>query len=267
MSAGGDKTMMTGKIGGFLSRHNKFASSAALVLAVAAIFAFVYSPRVVGAAVTERELPVYSVERDGKFVSLSFDAAWGNEDTQMLIDILAKYNVKATFFVVGEWVDKYPESVKALHDAGHEVMNHSDAHPHMAKLTAKQIIDEVNRCSDKIEAVTGVRPTLFRCPYGEYDDNVIGTVNGMGLTAVQWDTDSLDWKKLTAGEIYKRVTSKVQPGSIVLFHNAGLHTPEALPSILEYLLAEGYTVVPISEILLTGDTYIDHTGRQHAASA
>ena len=258
--------MMAGKIGGFLSRHNRFASGTALVLAVAAIFAFIYSPRVVGAAVTERELPVYSVERDGKFVSLSFDAAWGNEDTQMLIDILAKYNVKATFFVVGEWVDKYPESVKALHDAGHEVMNHSDAHPHMAKLTAKQIIDEVNRCSDKIEAVTGVRPTLFRCPYGEYDDNVIGTVNGMGLTAVQWDTDSLDWKKLTAGEIYKRVSSKVQPGSIVLFHNAGLHTPEALPSIIEYLLAEGYTIVPISEILLTGDTYIDHTGRQHAAS-
>ena len=253
MSARGDKFMMAGKIGGFLSRHNRFASGTALVLAVAAIFAFIYSPRVVGAAVTERELPVY--------------AAWGNEDTQMLIDILAKYNVKATFFVVGEWVDKYPESVKALHDAGHEVMNHSDAHPHMAKLTAKQIIDEVNRCSDKIEAVTGVRPTLFRCPYGEYDDNVIGTVNGMGLTAVQWDTDSLDWKKLTAGEIYKRVSSKVQPGSIVLFHNAGLHTPEALPSIIEYLLAEGYTIVPISEILLTGDTYIDHTGRQHAASA
>ena len=257
--------MTTGKTGGFLSRQNKFASGAALVLAVAAIFAFVYSPRVVGAAVTERELPVYSVERDGKFVSLSFDAAWGNEDTQMLIDILAKYGVGATFFVVGEWVDKYPESVKALHDAGHEVMNHSDAHPHMAKLTAKQIIDEVDRCSDKIEAVTGVRPTLFRCPYGEYDDNVIGTVNGMGLTTVQWDTDSLDWKKLTAGEIYKRVSSKVQPGSIVLFHNAGLHTPEALPSIIEYLLAEGYTIVPVSEILLTGDTYIDHAGRQHAA--
>ena len=257
--------MTTGKTGGFLSRQNKFASGAALVLAVAAIFAFVYSPRVVGAAVTERELPVYSVERDGKFVSLSFDAAWGNEDTQMLIDILAKYGVRATFFVVGEWVDNYPESVKALHDAGHEVMNHSDAHPHMAKLTAKQIIDEVDRCSDKIEAVTGVRPTLFRCPYGEYDDNVIGTVNGMGLTTVQWDTDSLDWKKLTAGEIYKRVSSKVQPGSIVLFHNAGLHTPEALPSIIEYLLAEGYTIVPVSEILLTGNTYIDHAGRQHAA--
>lgn len=257
--------MTTGKIGGFLSRQNKFASGAALVLAVAAIFAFVYSPRVVGAAVTERELPVYSVERDGKFVSLSFDAAWGNEDTQMLIDILAKYGVRATFFVVGEWVDKYPESVKALHDAGHEVMNHSDAHPHMAKLTAKQIIDEVDRCSDKIEAVTGVRPTLFRCPYGEYDDNVIGTVNGMGLTTVQWDTDSLDWKKLTAGEIYKRVSSKVQPGSIVLFHNAALHTPEALPTILSCLINDGYTVVPISQLILDAPYTIDHTGRQFPA--
>ena len=189
MSARGDKFMMAGKIGGFLSRHNKFASGTALVLAVAAIFAFIYSPRVVGAAVTERELPVYSVERDGKFVSLSFDAAWGNEDTQMLIDILAKYNVKATFFVVGEWVDKYPESVKALHDAGHEVMNHSDAHPHMAKLTAKQIIDEVNRCSDKIEALTGVRPTLIRCPFGEYDDHVISAIRSIGMEPIQWDVE------------------------------------------------------------------------------
>ena len=197
-----------------------------------------------------------------KLLAITFDDGPGKY-TADLLDGLAERGVHATFFVVGEWVDKYPESVKALHNAGHEVMNHSDAHPHMAKLTAKQIIDEVNRCSDKIEAVTGVRPTLFRCPYGEYDDNVIGTVNGMGLTAVQWDTDSLDWKKLTAGEIYKRVSSKVQPGSIVLFHNAGLHTPEALPDILDYLLGEGYEIVPISKILLTNEeTYIDHTGRQ-----
>ena len=265
MSARGDKFMMAGKIGGFLSRHNRFASGTALVLAVAAIFAFIYSPRVVGAAVTERELPVYSVERDGKFVSLSFDAAWGNEDTQMLIDILAKYNVKATFFVVGEWVDKYPESVKALHDAGHEVMNHSDAHPHMAKLTAKQIIDEVNRCSDKIEAVTGVRPTLIRCPYGEYDDHVISAIRSMGMEPIQWDVDSLDWKDYDAGTICKRVRDKLAPGSIVLFHNAALHTPEALPSVLEHMIREGYTVVPIGQLIYWENYTIDHTGRQFPA--
>ena len=106
-------------------------------------------------------------------LSLTFDAAWGNEDTQQLIDILGKYNIKATFFVVGGWADKYPESVKALRDAGHEVMSHSDSHAHFNSLSTDEIIADLNACGDKIEAVTGVRPTLFRCPYGEYDDHVI----------------------------------------------------------------------------------------------
>lgn len=257
--------MITGRLGGWIKDHEKLISGALLLGTVILIFSFIYSPRIVGAAASQRELPVYSVEREGKYVSLSFDAAWGNEDTQLLIDILGKYGVKATFFVVGQWVDKFPDSVKALHDAGHEVMNHSNLHPHMSKLSAQQVISEVSACSDKIQAVTGVRPTLFRCPYGEYDDNVISTIRGMGMNVIQWDVDSLDWKELSAGEITRRVTGRVGPGSIVLFHNAGLHTPEALPAILDFLVSEGYTVVPISELILTGDTYIDHTGRQHAA--
>ena len=187
---------------------------------------------------------------------------WGNEDTQQLIDILGKYNVKVTFFVVGEWVDKYPESVKALADAGHEIMNHSNDHAHFNSLSAGEIVTDINTCNDKIEAVTGVRPTLFRPPYGEYDDHVITAVRGMGMEPIQWDVDSLDWKELSAAEITQRVTSRVQPGSIVLFHNAALHTPEALPGILEALLQEGYTIVPISQIILNGEYTIDHTGRQ-----
>lgn len=114
---------------------------------------------------------------------------WGNEDTQQLIDILAKYKVTATFFVVGEWVDKFPESVKALADAGHEVMNHSNDHAHMTKLSRQQIITDINTCNDKIEAVTGVRPTLFRPPYGEYDDNVISSIRSIGMEPVQWDVE------------------------------------------------------------------------------
>ena len=257
--------MISGRLVDYVNRHRKMLSFAALPAALALIFGFVYSPRVVGAAATERVLPVYSVERDGRFVSLTFDAAWGNEDTQTLIDILGRYGVKATFFVVGDWVDKYPESVRALHAAGHEVMNHSAKHPHMAKLSAQKIVSEINACSDKIEAVTGVRPTLFRCPYGEYDDNVISTVRSLGMTAIQWDTDSLDWKKLSAEEIAGRVKEKARPGSIVLFHNAGLHTPEALPGIIEFFQSNGYTIVPVSQLILSGDTWIDHTGRQHAA--
>ena len=147
------------------------------------------SPRAVGAAATDRQLPIYCVRRDQKVVSLTFDAAWGNEDTQQLIDILGKYHVKATFFVVGEWVDKYPESVKALHDAGHEVMNHSADHDHFNSLTTEQIVADLNTCNDKIEAVTGVRPTLFRCPYGEYDDHVILATRSIGMEPIQWDVE------------------------------------------------------------------------------
>jgi polysaccharide deacetylase family sporulation protein PdaB len=195
-------------------------------------------------------------------VAISFDAAWGNEDTPKLIDILAKYNVKTTFFVVGFWVDKFPESVKALHDAGHEVMNHSNNHAHFNTLSSDQIVQNISACNDKVAAVTGVKPTLIRLPYGEYNDNVITTVNSMGMYPIQWDVDSLDWKDLSAGEITQRVVSRVKPGSIVLFHNAAKHTPEALPSILESLQGQGYAVVPISQILLKGDYTIDHTGRQ-----
>ena len=248
----------------FIERHKKAASGAALVLAVLLVFAIVNSPAVVGASATRRSLPVYSVERDGKFVALSFDAAWGNEDTEELIEILQKYDVKATFFLVGQWVDKYPESVKQLSDAGMEVMNHSNDHAHFAKLSASEIVENVNACNAKIEAITGVRPTLFRCPYGEYDDNVIETVQGM--EPIQWDVDSLDWKGLDASAITERVIKGVQPGSIVLFHNAAEHTPEALSGIIEQLLADGYTIVPISELLLTGEYSIDHTGRMHPAA-
>ena len=237
--------------------------SAALCLCLTAAILYVVNyPPAVGAAATSRQLPIYCVQRDQKMVAISFDAAWGNEDTQQLIDIMSQYNVKATFFVVGDWVDRYPESVKALHEAGHEIMNHSNTHAHLPQLSAQQITDDLNTCNDKIEALTGVRPTLIRLPYGDYDDNSIRTIRSMGMEPIQWDVDSLDWKDLSAPDITKRVTSKVCPGSIVLFHNAAKHTPEALPGIIESLLQDGYTFVPISQIILTEEYTIDHTGRQ-----
>ncbi len=245
----------------FLIRRKPLAVLAC-VMAAAVMFLAVTHPAVVGASASTRQLPIYCVQKDYKVLSISFDAAWGNEDTQQLIDIMEKYNVKATFFVVGEWVDKYPESVKALSDAGHEVMSHSNTHAHFNSLSSEEIIADLNACGDKIEKVTGTRPILFRCPYGEYDDHVINAVRSMDIEPIQWDVDSLDWKDLSAPEITKRVTSKVQPGSIVLFHNAALHTPEALPGIIEALLQEGYQFVPISQLILTGEYIIDHTGRQ-----
>jgi polysaccharide deacetylase family sporulation protein PdaB len=245
-----------------MKRHRAIVSATAMVLAVALIFWVVNTPAVVGAAATDRILPIYSVQTEEKVCALSFDAAWGNEDTQQLIDILGEYGVKATFFVVGDWVDKYPESVKALSDAGHDVMNHSNDHAHFSQLTTSQIVENVTECSQKIEAITGTAPILFRCPYGEYDDHVISALNGMGVYTVQWDVDSLDWKGISASEITNRVLSNVSPGSIVLFHNAAENTPEALPGIIQSLLDDGYTIVPVSEMIMRDNYEMDHTGKQ-----
>jgi len=244
-------------------RKNKsLFSTLGFILVIVLMFWTVNNPAIVGASASTRLLPVYSVQRDDKVVALSFDAAWGNEDTQTLIDILNSYEINTTFFLVGEWVDKFPESVKALHDAGNEIMNHSSDHAHFSKLSEDEIVADISRCNEKIAAITGVAPTLFRCPYGEYDDHVINAVNSMGMTAVQWNVDSLDWKGISAEEIKSRVLKNISPGSIVLFHNAAENTPAALPGIIEGLLAEGYTIVPISQILLDGDYTIDHTGKQ-----
>ena len=246
-----------------LARKKSLLSTLSFLAAIFLMFYVTCSPRIVGASASQRVLPIYSVERDSKAIALSFDAAWGNEDTQLLIDILNQYNVKATFFLVGDWVDRYPESVKQLYDAGMEIGNHSDNHAHFTKLSSEGITADVSACNEKIKAITGAAPTLFRCPYGEYDDHVVSAINGMGMHVIQWDVDSLDWKDLSAEEIYERVTSRAAPGSICLFHNAALHTPEALPSIIEYLLSEGYSIVPISQLIFTENYTIDHTGRQH----
>ena len=213
-------------------------------------------------AASRKLLPVYSVETAEKKACLTFDAAWGNEDTQELIAVLGKYQAKATFFVVGEWVDKFPESVKALHDAGHSIQNHSNTHKHYPKLSRDEIIKDLNACNDKIEKVTGVRPTLARPPYGDYDNAVIEAVNAAKMTSVQWDVDSLDWKDLTASEMYQKVVPKVRNGSIILFHNAAKHTPEALPAIIEALQKDGYQLVTLDELLCKGEYTLDHAGRQ-----
>lgn len=210
----------------------------------------------------KKDLPIYCVDRQDKTISISFDAAWGNEDTQQLIDILNKYNVKTTFFVVGGWVDKYPESVKALHDAGHEIMNHSNTHPHMTQLSVEKMKEEISKCDEKIKAITGVKPFLFRPPYGDYNDKVVKTCREMGYYTIQWDVDSLDWKELGPESIIERVTKRIKPGSIVLFHNAAKDTPAALPVILERLQKEGYNIVPISQLIYKENFYVDHTGKQ-----
>lgn len=216
----------------------------------------------VSSLMTGRVLPIYSVERDGKTVSITFDAAWEDTDVADIINILKKYNVRATFFVTGDFVDRCSASVKALHDSGHEIANHSDQHPHPNKLSADALRTDTLACDKKIRSVTGSSVPLYRSPYGEYNDNVVKTINSMGYHFIQWDVDSLDYKDLTAEKIAERVLKRVKPGSIVLFHVGTKNTVKALPKVLEKLTADGYTFLTAGEIIYKDNYYIDHTGRQ-----
>ncbi len=224
--------------------------------------AFSDAATVVVTAEKTRELPVYSVGRDDNCISISFDCAWGVEHTDEILDNLDKYGVKCTFFAVKFWVEKYPEYAKKIVDKGHGLETHSATHSHMSKMDAQTIKTELITSSRAIEAATGQKVTLFRCPFGEYNNAVISTARGLNLQVVQWDVDSLDGKDLSAAEIAARVVKKAKSGSIILCHNNGLHTAKALPLIFTALQEKGFKFVPISELIYKDNYVIDANGRQ-----
>lgn len=210
----------------------------------------------------EKKLPIYSVGTDEKKIAISFDAAWGNSHTVPILDILDRYGVKTTFFLVKFWVEKYPEDVKEICSRGHEVQNHSASHPDFTTLTSEQIMEEIGLTSDAIENITGIAPDLFRPPFGAYNNKVIETLEESGYKVIQWSVDSLDWKQISADQIVERVLSRIEPGSIVLFHNDAAHAEEYLPRILEEMTLQGYEVVPIGQLIYRENYHIDHTGKQ-----
>ncbi len=209
-----------------------------------------------------KQIPIYSVERNDNKIALTFDAAWGNEDVDELIRIMAENNIKAGFFVVGGFVDRYPESIKKLKDAGHEILNHSDTHLHMSKLSKEQVIKELSGCEDKIKNITGESTKIFRFPYGDYSENAVKWAMEAGYIPIQWDVDSLDWKDITPEEIKKRVVKGVKKGSIILCHSGAKNTPAALGDIIRELKNKGFEFAPVSELIYKENYVIDNSGRQ-----
>lgn len=215
-------------------------------------------------AKNERKLPIYCVETDKPQVSISFDAAWGAEDTDQLLQILADNEVKATFFLCGYWVTDYPEEVKKIAEAGHDLGNHSSTHPHMNQLSSEQIAKELADCHKAVKDLTGIEMNLFRPPFGEYNNTVIETSFANSYYPIQWDIDSLDWKELGADHEINQVLNHkhLGNGSIVLFHNDAKYTPEVLDTIIKGLKEKGYEIVPISQLILRDNFEMDHEGRQ-----
>lgn len=235
-----------------------------LLLVIAGIGAFQKKNMPASAGVANRKLPIYCVQTDTPRVALSFDAAWGNEDTAELLSILDKYQVKSTFFMTGGWVESYPEDVKAIAEAGHDLGNHSENHKQMSQISLAECKDEIQKVHDKVKELTGQDMILFRPPYGDYNDTLISAANSLGYHVIQWDVDSLDWKDYGADSIVSKVldNSHLGNGSIILLHNGAKYTKDALPRVIAGLQEKGFEIVPVSRLIYKENYEMDHEGRQ-----
>lgn len=250
------------------SISRKAVTMAAALLALAGLVGVKYSDNGIftasSSAVNGRELPIYCVQTDEPKIALTFDAAWGNEDTREIMEILKKHNVKVTFFMTGGWVDAYPDDVKYILSEGHDLGNHSENHKNMSQLSNAEKKTELMTVHDKVKALTGYDMFLFRPPYGDYDNAVIKTARECGYYAIQWDVDSLDWKDYGVDSIIKTVTrhKHLGNGSIILCHNGAKYTAQALDTLISTLQEAGYTFVPLSELIYRDNYTMDHEGRQ-----
>lgn len=211
-----------------------------------------------------RELPIYCIDTNEPKIALSFDAAWGNEDTSKILDILSKHQIHATFFMTGGWVDSYPDDVKAIYAAGHDLGNHSQNHPDLTTLSDSQIAEELLQVHNKVKTLTGYDMFLFRPPYGAYNNSVVTTAKENGYYTIQWDVDSLDWKDYGIDAILDTVThhKHLGNGSIILCHNGAKYTADALDTLITSLQEKGYEIVPVSELIYRDNYHMDHEGRQ-----
>ena len=212
----------------------------------------------------KRELPIYCVKTDKPQVAISFDAAWGNDDTRKILDTLKKYKIKTTFFMTGGWVKEYPDDVKAICNEGHDLGNHSENHKHMSQLSSPEISEELNKVTQKVKDLTGVTMSLFRPPYGEYDNQVITQAKACGYYPIQWSVDSLDWKNYGVNSIIDTILNHkdLKNGAIILMHNGAKYTAEALPKVIEGLKEKGFEIVPISQLIYKENYHIEPDGSQ-----
>lgn len=234
---------------------------AAMVLVTAFVICFSVSRSVSVFKVNGREVPVYSVERDDNKIAVTFDCAWNDEDIDSILDTLDKYNCKATFFVVGDWVEKYPEALRKISERGHEIGNHSYNHADYTKLSAAEIIADLDKCDNLVEETVGERPYLMRAPSGGYNDTVVRAAEDSGRMYIQWSVDGIDYGDADPQSIYDRSVKNTAAGDIILLHNGTKSTANILPKILEALECK-YEFATVSELVYRDNYIIDNNGRQ-----
>lgn len=209
-----------------------------------------------------KKLPVYSVDRSDKKIALTFDVNWGDNNIDKILDILDKYNVKASFFLIGKWAEENKTEVVKIYERGQEIGNHSYSHKYFSKITKENMKTEIIKCDNVIEKIIGIKPYLFRFPSGDYNNLAVDTVYETSHFPVQWSVDSIDWMEQGRDIEYKRVVNKAKPGDIILFHTNARFTPENLPKIIEALKSKGYEPVPLSDLIYKDNRKTDISGKQ-----
>lgn len=244
----------------------------AVLLAGAVAFvslAVVAKHKLIPAFAQTKQHPIYQValpEGDRR-ISLGFNCAWDAEDVPEILDALADANVRATFFLQGQWTQTNQEAAKAIQAAGHELGSHSYSHADLAKLSPEEISQEATKSAQVIRDVTGEAVDLFRVPSGSYNNTVIETLTQLGYTPVQWNIDSRDWKDPSLEKLISNCVDHTQPGSILLLHCGAEKTAQALPQILKSLQEAGYELVPIGELIYRQNYQIDSRGIQSQPQA
>lgn len=212
---------------------------------------------------TFRKVPIYAVETEEKRVAITLDGVWGAELTSQLLNIFAAHDLTITFFFGGYWLEDYPHVAKDIFEAGHEIGNHTLTHPHLSQLSAEEIKEELLKTEELILEITDTKPRFFRPPFGDYSNQVLEVADELGYQTIQWSIDSLDWREPGPDFIVRRIKDQVFPGAIILMHNNAPDTPEALTMLIPYLLEEGYEILPLSQLVMEDNYFIEpHSGLQ-----
>ena len=233
-----------------------------LTVGVLIIIANMSTAQILPTSSSERVLPIYKVKTEENKVALTMNCAWSADDIDRILETLEKNEVKITFFIVGEWAEKYPEAVKKIYEAGHEIGTHSNTHPHVEQLSAEKNLEEIKLGVEKLQKITGEKTRLYRTPYGEYNDTVINKARENGYYTIQWNIDTLDYKGLTGDEMWGRIKEKLQKGSIILTHNGTEHTADSLDMLLKNIKTNGYQVTTVSALIYKDNYIIDNNGTQ-----
>lgn len=213
-------------------------------------------------AATPRQLPIYSVNTEEAKIALTINCAWNADDIDKILETLNTHQVKTTFFMVGDWIEKYEEAAKKIYEAGHELANHSYNHPHVNNLSYDKNVEQIDKCSTLIQNITGSPSTLYRGPYGEYNDTVIQAAKDSNHTCIQWSIDTLDYKALTGEQMWERIEQKLENGSIILMHNGTENTANSLDMIITNIKSKGYELVTVSDLIYKDNYEVDNNGVQ-----